>query len=161
MPVLSPLIRVRPWISDNVFIAHESLPLFHRIAQVLPSNGWWRLTSTGAESLPGRAFPDLDAEIRARAVASVPCRVDMAPREAFPTRDAAMTTTEPAAVDVITDAGTLARVDQRYLDSAYMDLRWQLDDTPGCPVVVGFDHKDRPRFAVACLTEEPDGSYVQ
>lgn len=86
----SPMARHRPWISDQFWIAHESLPAFDRIAALFGRNGWWRLGEGGATLIEGKTAPDL-SEFMSKAMAdSVPAVVHAPDYEFQDSTEAAM-----------------------------------------------------------------------
>ena len=161
MPVRSVLYRARPWLSDGVWIAHESLQMFDRIAALLTHNGTWRLAHGGPRMVTGLNTPDLTAAVEAAFAAAVPATlapVDFATAEPQPGEDwrnaAYATIGQRIEALAVNEAGAPVRAlfDHSIVYGAdcytTRRLTWQMTTT-GTPMLVGVDRKDRPRFVVA------------
>lgn len=164
-PVRSPLWRARPWVSDGVWCAHESLMLVSRLAALMPHNGLWQLTADGAVAVGDGPVPPIPTIVDQLADIAVPAMIPdpVIPLVDLPDdhdigRDGWQLEDRP--VEVIDETGGRWTVDGTILRSLAnpgssrlpADWRWgitQRDDTSAC--LVGRDRKDRPRLVLAVL----------
>ncbi len=159
--VRSPLIRMRPWVSDGVWCAHESLPLFAPIAARMGTPGWWRLTADGAElAVVQTPPPDLGASMGGWAANAEVCVVRLDEYERFGSSDdaalSAVARDQP--VEVLDQSGRVWLFDGHLIEAATLrldgkraEMAWRITVDGARAFLVGFDHKNRPRFAMANL----------
>lgn len=163
-PMRGRLIRQRPWLSDTVWIAHESLPGFAPLAALLTHRGMWTMTKDGPTPAPQPLPADLhlDQWITEATARSVPAVVEPVDLElASSLEDLAGDLLEQT-IDVLDDAGTRWTFNHSAVHVAAFRTTgwtWRLA-TPThstSATLIGIDHKHRPRFALASLTfDEPD-----
>lgn len=155
MTIRSPLLRQRPWVSDDVWIAHESLQLFDRLAGLMPRNGWWRLTAAdgemGAEFEPERPGTDLVALVERLAATAQPCVVAHDDYQWSDSRESAMAVSGTQTLEVLD--GDLARWEFDHdllapLVHTNTDWTWKLAPHARSAALVAFDRKDRPRYVL-------------
>lgn len=167
MAVRSVLIREGPWISDGIWIAHHTHPLFGRMHQLLPTNGVWRLTEHGPQPEGVTPSKRLEEFITEAMDYRRPCVIGIVPD----------TTVDPDNLQ-LTDAGgpvpkLFAVVDEttgdvHEFDANYTsafdiyagdDWTWHLTNIGDQVMLLGTDRKNRPRFLVpsviTTVVEEP------
>jgi len=166
MPVNSPLRRQRPWISDGVWVAHEALPLFQPMAQMLTHNGVWKLRQGGPVQLPGLNPGGLVEAMDGLAVAAQPCVVrDMPAEYADSSDDLSDALVYDQRLQVLDSDGGLWSYNLSITTTATMNQdgwSWKLAPNPTGMTLVGFDRKDRIRFALApvVLTDDEQDPLV-
>ncbi len=147
LKVRSPLVRRRPWVSDTTWVAHESLPLFSTMAALMGSPGWWRLGEGGASpSRPGAETPDLVAFMALMDGLAEPCVV----------HDEAAATLKDGeqVVDVLDPSGKAWLFSHDVIYAAALGQAgwsWRIAPHGKGAVLVGYDRKDRVRFALMCF----------
>jgi len=166
MPVRSVMLRDRPWVCDGVFIAHESLTLFQHFARLMPTRGYWRLGPDGFKKEPRELTLSLVRFMAGIDAASEPCLLDLAPYERFATIEEAADHAGEQVVEAVAGCGTW-HFDYDIVAAATVGPRGELDtsaewswrlaehavvDGESGAVLIGYDHKDRQRFAVMSLT---------
>lgn len=169
LPVRSSLARVRPWVTDGVFIAHESLPLFTLLAGQMGRNGWWRMTSAGlvSQAPPTGPVPDVAAFITRHVEASTSCVVEQPDYERLSDKEAAAARAladDGPRVEVLDPDGRVWHFNPEYIEAAtFNQTGWSwriapaLDAVAAGPrnvVLIGLDRKDRPRFVVCNVIPE-------
>lgn len=166
--VRSLVFRHRPWLSDGVWIAHEALPLFSRLAAILPSPGRWQFTESGPvpTKVEGSA-PDLTQKMRDLVGRATPCVLEPVDYQwRNNPSDAAVAALEaPQLVRVIAADGHPWTFDADIVNGATATRTdgwtWKFaGPTAGSgkgAALVGFDRKNRPRFALAAMAPEGPG----
>lgn len=160
MPVRMPLVRARPWITDGVWCAHESHHAVAALAQQLPLNGWWRFTADGSERLDRGSWPDISAfmsDLDDRAV--VPAGIEASPPTVAEDVDhiTAEQIHEQRVYITMPDGSVHAAnwaIVATFDGPATLTWRIAAPGERGPAMLLGVDHKGRPRVAVACLVEE-------
>lgn len=166
MVLRMPLYRERPWISDGVWIAHESHPIFGELARRLPFPGAWVFDpADGSPRKVKATAPPIGTFVAVVLACSEPCVVEPTEYVRQATTEEAMQNVGAQVLDVIDSAGRVWRFDHDPIHGAVahpsVHLSWRLAP-PGdgirqkFPVLIGLDRKDRPRFAVAGLTPETE-----
>lgn len=160
--IRSPLARWRPWVSDGVWIAHESHVLFGKLSALMPRNGWWKLGPGGAEIVPDKTSPDLASMMVAVGASLGHCVVERGEYERSESVEAAAEIAGSRLVEAVGDDGQLWLFDQDIIEAAdhRHEWEWRLapDPTRGTAVVahllIGVDRKGRARFAL--MPRKPD-----
>lgn len=154
LPVRSPLYRQRPWVSDAIWIAHESHPLFGRLAAIMPSPGRWTLVDGGAEHT-GLETPDLAGMMATLVATSTPCVVHHDTYERADSMEAAAAQVgNRPPVEVLDPDGRAWLFDHDIVEGAAGYIpgwSWRIALHRDRACLVGFDRKDRPRFCLAAL----------
>lgn len=157
MPMRSPVIRSRPWISDTIWIAHESHQLFGHIAALTPTDGWWSLgTDAGLNPQPvdsARKHPDLKAFMADAHRQSQPCVIHHPDYQRVEDKTEAMDMALEGAqlVEAMAEDGTVYRFSHDITEAATAlepSWTWRIRPDHIGATLVAVDRKGRPRFAV-------------
>jgi hypothetical protein len=154
MPVAPLMFHASPWLTDQAWIAHESLPVFAPIAASYP-NGRWHCCAHPGDDLSDFPAPDLPGMIGLLADRSTPCVLDLDHVHPAPSIPAAIAEIPagPQVVQVLAEDGTLWSFNGAFLIGATVGITresWRISPLDATQrALVMFDPDGAPLFAVA------------